>query len=97
MIKLLPVTLAAALALAPAALAQDSGQGQPDQSAPPAYQGPIVGGKNIQPTQGEITERLMQQREEEGKGGQPPVRQNDKELDELYEQLLQQSGPSRGQ
>jgi hypothetical protein len=96
MIKLLPVTLAAALALAPAALAQDSGQGQPDQSAPPpAYQGPIVGGKDIQPTQGEITERLMQQREDEGQGGQPPVRQNDKELDELYQQLLQQSGPTR--
>jgi hypothetical protein len=98
MIKLTSMTLAALLAAAGAALAQDPGQGGSDQPPADLGSGPIVGGKKIQPTQGEITDRLMLQREgNQGSGGaqpaQPVQQQNDKELDELYQQLLQQSGP----
>lgn len=101
MIKLLTITLAATLALAAAARAQDAGAGSLDQPAAPLpYEGPIVGGKKIQPTQSEIMDRLMQQRENgqlpAGSGGPPPA-VNDKELDELYQQLLQQSSPGGGQ
>jgi hypothetical protein len=96
MIKLTSITLAAALAFGGAALAQDTGNGSTDQAEPPPSEGPIVGGKDLQPTQGEITDRLMQQREQGGKRGQLPPQQNDKELDDLYRQLLEQSGPTGG-
>ncbi|MFO1057706.1 MAG: hypothetical protein U1E53_12155 [Dongiaceae bacterium] len=96
MINLPSTALAALLALAGAAFAQDSGQapdaGGVDQPPADLYQGPIVGGKKIQPTQSEIMDRLMLQREGQP-GGAPPPQQKDKELDELYDQLLQQSGP----
>ena len=58
--------------------------------------GPIVNGKHIQPTQTDIQEREAEQHP--GQPGQPaatPPRggadSGDKELDELYEEVLRQS------
>lgn len=62
-------------------------------TAPILPPGPIVNGKHIQPTQTDIQEREAAERQP----GQPdatPQRgggSEDKELDELYEQVLKQS------
>ena len=63
------------------------------ETAPIVPPGPIVNGKHIQPTQTDIEEREAAERQP----GQPeatPQRgggTNDKELDELYEEVLKQS------
>jgi hypothetical protein len=79
------------------ALAQ-SGSTSPDpgaETAPLELPGPIVNGKHLQPTLSDIIER--QALKQPGQLELPPPPQgggtSDKELDELYDQVLKQSQP----
>ena len=59
--------------------------------------GPIVGGRHLQPTQDDIVRRQARLTQGDGMvpGPGPARARQDKELDELYHQLLKQSTPGK--
>ena len=95
MARTLMAVAAALLCLAgPAALAQDAATApEPDVEAPPVEpMGPIVNGKRLQPTLSDIMERQAL-RQPQGASAGFGRDTGDKELDELYEEVLKQSQP----
>jgi len=85
-IVLLATASAHALAQSPPSLPEAQGS-----YAPTGPAGPIVGGRRIQPTQSDIIDREALRRP-----GRPPGRgpdPTDKELDDLYEELMRRAQP----
>ena len=99
MARILLAGAAALVCLAANAFAQDSAPA-PDpgtaESAPLEPMGPIVNGKHIQPSLSDIMEREALKQPPGQADAAPPPRgssTSDKELDELYDQVLKQSQP----
>ena len=89
------MAVAALLCLAsPAALAQSAPTApDPETEAPPVEpMGPIVNGKRLQPTLSDIMEREALRQPQGAPAGRGRDT-GDKELDELYEEVLKQSQP----
>jgi hypothetical protein len=76
-----------ALAYAGAAWAADTDVENPNLRELPLQRGAIYGGKQHQPTSGEVQERLQEKAQPPGPGAKPPARQGDP----LYDRVLQQS------
>jgi hypothetical protein len=79
------LTLPAALLLATIGTAAAQNNSAPAQNQPPVHvpEGPISGGVFHQPTEAEI-----QQREHDSKAFQQQQQQENKEVDQLYNQLI---------
>jgi Spy/CpxP family protein refolding chaperone len=80
------LTLSATLLLATIGTAAAQNNATPAPNQPPVHvpdEGPISGGVFHQPTQGEI-----QQREHDSKAYQQQQQQESKEVDQLYNQLI---------
>jgi hypothetical protein len=98
MARILMAGAAALVILAANAFAQSSAPA-PDPGVEPAPlepMGPIVNGKHIQPSLSDIMEREAQKQPPGEPGAAPPARgssTSDKELDELYDEVLKQSQP----
>jgi len=97
MFKLLPAASVLVACVATAAFAQTDTPRDDLEPLPPPLPGPIVGGKDIQPTQEDIMERemLLKQGDRPTPSPDPGGVKSDKELDQLYEELMQQSKPSQ--
>ena len=99
MARILMAGAAALACLAANAFAQSSAPA-PDagtaESVPLEPMGPIVNGKHIQPSMADIMEREALKQSPGEPGAAPPPRgssTSDKELDELYDEVLKQSQP----
>ena len=96
MARILMAGAAALVWLAASAFAQDNPPPPDPEAAPLEPMGPIVNGKHIQPSMSDIMEREALKQSPGQPDAAPPDRgpkPSDKELDELYDEVLRQSQP----